>query len=201
MIYKTTTKDVISSLHATYNEAFCDILYSRIARDIFALPDGVISGRLNDREWLGARLTENAWERLGTPGKDWVARPRDCGTTGRRDYETTRLRDYETTGRRDDETTGRRDDGTMGRWDYETTGLRDCETARLQKKRGHRPQYPVVPKSRSPEKNTVVLRHSQSFSAVRGCAWQCVAAWRQKGAECYTRQKCRRWVVLRRTSH
>ena len=26
-------------------------------------------------------------------------------------------------------------------------------------------------------------------------------AWCQKGAECYTRQKCRRWVVLERTSH
>ena len=45
-----------------------------------------------------------------------------------------------------------------------TTRLRDYKTTR-------------------PQKNPGVLRHSQAFSAVRGCARQCEASWRQSGAD------------------
>ena len=66
--------------------------------------------------------------------------------------------------------------------DYETTGRRDDETTRRRE---------------TPEKP----RRSQAFSGVLRRSQLCAAAWCQKGAECYTRQKCRRWVVLERTSH
>ena len=49
-------------------------------------------------------------------------------------------------------------------WDDETTRLRDCGTTRP---RDHGTTRPA-------EKNTGVLRHSQAFSVVRGCAWQLV---------------------------
>ena len=32
-------------------------------------------------------------------------------------------------------------------------------------------------------KNAGVLRRSQAFSVVRGCAWLCVAAWRESGVD------------------
>ena len=90
----------------------------------------------------GARFAENDWERLRKTENGWVARQRD--------YKTTRRRDNGTTGLRDDETSGQRDDGTTRRRDNETTRQRDNETT----------------------ENTGVLRRSQAFSDVRGCAWQ-----------------------------
>ncbi len=91
------------------------------------------------------------------PRDDKTARRRDYGTTGPRDHGTTRPRDCETTGRRDHETTRPRDDETTRRRDHETTRLHVCE------KCGHCPQYPEVPKSRSPLKNTAIPSHSQAF--------------------------------------
>ena len=102
-------------------------------------------------------MAGNDWERLRMTGNDWEARQQDDetarqwdnGTTGRRDGGTARLQDDETTRQRDNETTGPRDHGT----------------ARPQKKCGHRPQYPEVPKSRSPVKKP---SRSQSCVAARG---------------------------------
>ena len=76
--------------------------------------------------------------------------------TGKRANKTTGLRDNGTTRLRDDGTAGLRDDGTARRRDYETTRPRDHGTTRLLKNPG-------------------VLRRSQAFSAVRGCARQCEA--------------------------
>ena len=52
---------------------------------------------------------------------------------------------------------------------------------------------PEVPSSRSPLKNTGVLSHSQAFSVVRGSAWQCVAAWRESGADVVLSRKLTGW--------
>ena len=46
-----------------------------------------------------------------------------------------------------------------------------------------------------------VHSHSDERAWCRRCAAITTSAWWEKGAECYTRQKCRRWVVLARTSH
>ena len=98
-------------------------------------------------------MTGNAWEWLGS------------APTRQRDNETARLRDYETARLRDCETAGLRD--------YETTGQRDNETTRPRD-------------NGTPEKTQAfpgVLRRSQAFSGVRGSARQCVASWRQSGAD------------------
>ena len=98
--------------------------------------------------YWGARLTGKDWERLRMAENAWEARQREHKTTWQRDRENTRRRGCETTRRRDYETTRLRN--------CETTRLRDCGTTRLLK-------------------NTGILRHSQAFSVVRGCARQCAA--------------------------
>ena len=95
--------------------------------------------------YWGARLTGKDWERLRMAENAWEARQRDDAAARPRGNETTRLRDYETARLRDCETARLRDHGT--------TRLRDCGTTRLLK-------------------NTGILRHSQAFSVVRGCARQ-----------------------------
>ena len=60
------------------------------------------------------------------------------------------------------------------------TEMRNNETARP---RDHGTARPRDNGTTGLLKNTVVLRHSQPFSVVRGCAWLCVAAWRESGAD------------------
>ena len=72
---------------------------------------------------------------------------RDHGTAGRRDGETARRRDHETTGQRD----------------HGTTGPRDRETTKKVRASPAISRSPEVPKSR---------KKAQSFSVVRGSAWQ-----------------------------
>ena len=86
------------------------------------------------------------------------------------------------TGKRANKTTGLRDCETARQRDYETARLRDRETTELLK-------------------NSGVLRRSQAFSVVRGCAWLCVAAWRQSGADVFYRKRECRGIVLKRTAH
>ena len=119
------------------------------------------------------------WERLGMTENDWEG----LGRTGRRANGTTRLRDDGTTGQRDHETTGRRDCETAGRRDDETTGLRDNGTAR---QRDH--------------ETTRKHRHSQAFSGILSCAWQCVAAWCQSGVDVVHRKRKHHGIVLKRTA-
>ncbi len=97
--------------------------------------------------------------------------------TGRRDDETEN--DWERlrmAGKRANETTGQRDHGTAGLRDHETTRLRDYGTT------GQRDNE-TTGLLKKTQAFTGVLRRSQAFSVVRGSAWQCVAAWRQKGAD------------------
>ena len=171
------------------------------------------------RDWLGRAID---WERLRTPENDWErlgsapTRRRDYETTGRRDCGTAGLRDNETTRRRDDETARQRDDGTTGRRDYETagrrdggttrrrddetTGRRDCETT------GRRDHGTTGPRDhgttgRRDNETAEKHRHSQAFSGILSCARQCVAAWRQSGADVFYRKRECRGIVLKRTAH
>ena len=94
-------------------------------------------------------------------------------------FGTTRLRDYEAT----------RNFGTTRLQDYKTTRLRDNETAR-----------PRDHETAGQQKNTGVLRHSQAFSVVRGCARLCEAAWRQSGADVVHRKRECHGIVPKRTA-
>ncbi len=154
--------------------------------------------------------TENDWERLRMAGKraNETTGQRDHGTAGLRDHETTRLRDYGTTGQRDNETTGllKKTQAFTGvhRRSQTFSGIlsraRQCVAVRgslasegcrcgAKSKFGWMGVY------------LGVHSHSDERAWCRRCATITTRAWRQKGAECYTRQKCRRWVVLERTSH
>ena len=85
--------------------------------------------------------------------------------------------------------TGWRANKTARQRDYGTTRQRDNGTTRLLK-------------------NTGILRRSQSFSVVRGCAWLCVAvrgsAWQlgvRRVADVFYRKRECRGIVLKRTAH
>ena len=140
-------------------------------------------------------------------GNDWEARQRDCGTTRRRDHGTTGLRDCGTTGQRDHGTTGQRDNGTTEKHRRSQAFSVVLSRARLREAAWRQSGADVVP-SRSLAGwgctcAYIPIQTNELGAADAPLSRQAItpSAWCQKGAECYTRQKCRRWVVLRRTSH
>ena len=70
--------------------------------------------------------------------------------------------------------------------DNETTGLRDDETPK---------------KHRHSQAFSVILSRAWLCVAVRGCARQCEAAWRQSGVAVFYRKRECRGIVLKRTAH
>ena len=149
-------------------------------------------------------------------------------TAGRRDDEIAGRRDNGTTRRRDNGTTGPRDHGTTRPRDRGTAGLQDCKTA--EKHRRSQAFPGVLSRAwlcvaargslasewcRCGASQKRVPRDSTKTYSPWYFTFRDVPQMRryhvkllsqklnfcQKGAECYTRQKCRRWVVLERTSH
>ncbi len=120
---------------------------------------------------------------------------------GKRANKTAGLRDDETMRRRDDEITRRRDSGTTGRRDHETTRRRDCGTTRLRDdETTRRRDRETAEKHRRSQAFSVVLSRAGQCVAVRGSARQCVAAWRESGADVVPSRSLAGWGCTWRTS-
>ncbi len=158
-----------------------------------------------------------------------TARQRDCETTGLRDHETARPRDCKTTRQQDRETTGPRDyettrpaknTGILRRSQAfpgvlscagfaRQLGAADAPLSRQDEFLSEGVRCGAIPKdgwmgvylAYIPIQTNELGAADAPLSRQGRCAVITSRAWCQKGAECYTRQKCRRWVVLRRTSH